>query len=105
MTPSCCCLPAGLSCFTTGTVVMFVLLFATSWFKNMPKSAQGAIVTSGIISLFNWQEWWFLWKVTSPAVCVIACALIVCRCPAYCVSARPAFKDNFTVYVTLPSAL
>lgn len=44
-------------------VVMFVLLFLTPVFKNMPQNVLGAIVISAIISLFNYSEWFFLWKV------------------------------------------
>lgn len=46
-------------------VVMFVLLFLTPVFKNMPQNVLGAIVISAVISLFNYSEWFFLWKVTS----------------------------------------
>lgn len=44
-------------------VVMFVLLFLTPVFKNMPQNVLGAIVISAIVSLFNYSEWFFLWKV------------------------------------------
>lgn len=46
-------------------VVMFVLLFLTPVFKNMPQNVLGAIVISAVISLFNYSEWFFLWKVSS----------------------------------------
>ncbi|KAL3138605.1 hypothetical protein ABBQ32_006371 [Trebouxia sp. C0010 RCD-2024] len=44
-------------------VVMFVLLFLTPVFKNMPQNVLGAIVISAIVSLFNYSEWFFLWKI------------------------------------------
>lgn len=45
-------------------VVMFVLLFLTPVFKNMPQNVQGAIVIAAVLGLFNYSEWFFLWKVT-----------------------------------------
>ena len=45
-------------------VVMFVLLFLTPVFKNMPQNVQGAIVIAAVITLFNYSEWFFLWKVS-----------------------------------------
>ncbi|KAK9853863.1 hypothetical protein WJX84_006158 [Apatococcus fuscideae] len=44
-------------------LVMIVLLVLTPVFKYMPQNAQGAIVISAVFSLFNYTEWWFLWKV------------------------------------------
>ena len=44
-------------------LVMIVLLVLTPVFKYMPQNAQGAIVISAVVSLFNYTEWWFLWKV------------------------------------------
>ena len=38
----------ALACFTTGILVMIVLLVLTPVFKNMPNSAQGAIIISGV---------------------------------------------------------
>lgn len=49
---------------TSAIVVMFVLLFLTPVFKNMPQNVLGAIVISAVISLFNYSEWFFLWKVS-----------------------------------------
>ena len=46
-------------------VVMFVLLFLTPVFKNMPQNVLGAIVIGAVVSLFNYSEWFFLWKVSS----------------------------------------
>ncbi|DBA70951.1 TPA: hypothetical protein ACH3X2_011394 [Trebouxia sp. C0005] len=48
---------------TSAIVVMFVLLFLTPVFKNMPQNVQGAIVIAAVIGLFNYSEWFFLWKV------------------------------------------
>lgn len=47
----------------SGIVVMFVLLFLTPVFKNMPQNVQGAIVIAAVLGLFNYSEWFFLWKV------------------------------------------
>ena len=44
---------------------MIVLLCLTPVFKNMPQNAQGAIIIAAVIGLFNYQEWWFLWKVSA----------------------------------------
>ena len=49
---------------TSGIVVMFVLLFLTPVFKNMPQNVQGAIVIAAVLGLFNYSEWLFLWKVS-----------------------------------------
>jgi len=70
---------------TSAIVVMFVLLFLTPVFKNMPQNVQGAIVISAVIGLFNYSEWFFLWKV-SPLRCA-CCALHAVLCmlrSAYC---------------------
>ena len=45
-------------------LVMIVLLVLTPVFKYMPQNAQGAIVISAVFGLFNYTEWWFLWKVS-----------------------------------------
>lgn len=42
---------------------MIVLLCLTPVFKNMPQNAQGAVIIAAVIGLFNYSEWWFLWKV------------------------------------------
>ena len=49
----------------SAVVVMFVLLFLTPVFKNMPQNVLGAIVIGAVVSLFNYSEWFFLWKVNS----------------------------------------
>jgi len=62
---------------TSAIVVMFVLLFLTPVFKNMPQNVQGAIVIAAVIGLFNYSEWFFLWKVSMPccACCAVPAAL------------------------------
>lgn len=70
-------------------VVMFVLLFLTPVFKNMPQNVLGAIVISAIISLFNYSEWFFLWKVSRcmllhvPSICLgaMSCCLYLHATP------------------------
>lgn len=47
----------------SGLLVMITLLCLTPVFKNMPNNAQGAIIISAVIGLFNYTEWLFLWKV------------------------------------------
>ena len=53
---------------TSAIVVMFVLLFLTPVFKNMPQNVQGAIVIAAVTTLFNYSEWFFLWKVSPKKV-------------------------------------
>ena len=43
--------------------VMIVLLVLTPVFKNMPQSAQGAIIIVAVFGLINWREGVYLWKV------------------------------------------
>ena len=59
---------------TSAIVVMFVLLFLTPVFKNMPQNVQGAIVISAVLGLFNYSEWFFLWRVSDA---FLACAFNV----------------------------
>ena len=69
-------------------VVMFVLLFLTPVFKNMPQNVQGAIVISAVLGLFNYSEWFFLWKVGSrldsfsSLLLLLCCACCCCCCLA-----------------------
>ena len=51
---------------------MVVLLCLTPVFKNMPQNAQGAVIIAAVIGLFNYSEWWFLWKVRCSMVHVLA---------------------------------
>ena len=53
---------------TSAIVVMFVLLFLTPVFKNMPQNVQGAVVISAVTGLFNYSEWFFLWRVSADTV-------------------------------------
>ena len=55
-----------------GVLVMVVLLCLTPVFKNMPQNAQGAVIIAAVIGLFNYSEWWFLWKVRCSMVHVLA---------------------------------
>ncbi|KAK9915884.1 hypothetical protein WJX75_005651 [Coccomyxa subellipsoidea] len=48
---------------TSGVIVMIVLLCLTPVFRNMPQNAQGAIIIAAVVGLFNYEEWWFLFKV------------------------------------------
>ncbi len=41
---------------------MVVLLCLTPVFRNMPQNAQGAVIIAAVVGLFNYSEWWFLWK-------------------------------------------
>jgi uncharacterized protein (DUF2062 family) len=54
---------AELAGFVTGILVMVVLLCLTAVFKNMPNAAQGAIIISGVITLFDYKTGIFMWKV------------------------------------------
>ena len=67
---------------TSAIVVMFVLLFLTPVFKNMPQNVQGAIVIAAVIGLFNYSEWFFLWKVSM--LCFAYCALHAVLCMLRC---------------------
>ena len=45
-------------------VVMIVLLCLTPVFRNMPQNAQGAVIKAAVVGLFNYEEWWFLLRVS-----------------------------------------
>ena len=77
---------------TSALVVMFVLLFLTPVFKNMPQNVQGAIVISAVIGLFNYSEWFFLWKVSRLrcACCALHAALCILCCACCAVAAHAA---------------
>jgi sulfate transporter 4 len=51
------------SSFVTGILVMFVLLFLTPVMKNMSQNVQGAIIITGVLGLFQWEDFLVLWKV------------------------------------------
>jgi sulfate transporter 4 len=44
-------------------VVGFTLLVLTPVFTNMPQNAQGAIIISAVVGLFNYTEFFYLWKI------------------------------------------
>mmetsp|Transcript_17379 Transcript_17379/g.52010 ORF Transcript_17379/g.52010 Transcript_17379/m.52010 type:complete len:696 (+) Transcript_17379:162-2249(+) len=52
-----------ISSLVTGLFVMVVLLALTKVFLYMPNNAQGAIIISGIITLFDYKEGIFLYRV------------------------------------------
>ena len=52
---SCFCSTAEISSLVTGVFVMVVLLCLTQVFLYMPNNAQGAIIISGIITLFDYK--------------------------------------------------
>ncbi len=54
---------AEISSLVTGIFVMIVLLCLTEVFLYMPNNAQGAIIISGVITLFDHKEAIFLWRV------------------------------------------
>ena len=73
-------------------VVMFVLLFLTPVFKNMPQNVQGAIVIAAVLGLFNYSEWFFLWKVGSQLLhptSILAAAAVVLSSAGLAVAVWP----------------
>lgn len=64
---------------------MIVLLCLTPVFRNMPQNAQGAVIIAAVVGLFNYEEWWFLFKARSlPLPTVLHLAnirhyLLLCR--------------------------
>jgi sulfate transporter 4 len=52
-----------LSMFTTGFIIMLVLLFLTPVFTNMSQNVQGAIIIVGVLALFDFPEFLHLWKI------------------------------------------
>ena len=54
---------SGISGMITATMVGFVLLFLTPVFEQMPLNVLAAIVISGVIGLFDYEEALHLWKV------------------------------------------
>jgi len=53
-----------LASFITGMVMLFVLLFLTPLFTNMPQNVQGAIIIVAVLGLMDFGEAWFLFKVS-----------------------------------------
>lgn len=66
-----------ISSVVTGIFVMIVLLALTKVFLYMPNNAQGAIIISGIITLFDYKEAVFLWKVNKLDFVVWLSAFII----------------------------
>jgi MFS superfamily sulfate permease-like transporter len=56
-----------ISCFITGIIVMFVLLFLTPVFELMPYSVMGAIIISGVMALFEYETAIYLFRVSHAA--------------------------------------
>ncbi len=52
-----------LSMFTTSMVIMLVLLVLTPVFTNMSQNVQGAIIIVGVLALFDYPEFFHLWKI------------------------------------------
>jgi sulfate transporter 4 len=66
-----------ISSLVTGVFVMIVLLCLTQVFLYMPNNAQGAIIISGIITLFDYKEAIFLWRVNKLDFLVWVTAFII----------------------------
>jgi sulfate transporter 4 len=50
-----------LSGLVTGFFMLFVLLVLTPFLSQLPSNIQGAVVIVGVVPLFDYSEWWFLW--------------------------------------------
>ncbi|EFN58438.1 hypothetical protein CHLNCDRAFT_19800, partial [Chlorella variabilis] len=48
---------------TTGLMIMVTLLWITPVFKNMSQNVQGAIIIVGVLQLFDYPEFLYLWKI------------------------------------------
>jgi sulfate transporter 4 len=66
-----------ISSLCTGLFVMVVLLCLTQVFLYMPNNAQGAIIISGVITLFDYKEAVFLWRINKLDFLVWLTAFIV----------------------------
>lgn len=53
-----------LASFTTGIVLMIVLLCLTPVFKNMSKNVQAAIIIVGVLQLVDYEEFFYLLRVS-----------------------------------------
>ncbi|KAL4457420.1 hypothetical protein ABPG75_012285 [Micractinium tetrahymenae] len=49
--------------FVTGITIMITLLWITPVFKNMSQNVQGAIIIVGVLQLFDWPEFLYLWRI------------------------------------------
>lgn len=50
--------------FVCGWVVGFVLIFLTDIFQNLPMNVLGAIIVSSVLTLFEYEQAIYLWKVS-----------------------------------------
>jgi len=67
---------SGISAIVTATVVALVLLFLTPVFELLPLATLAAIVISGVISLVDYPEAIYLWKVHKFDFGVWMCAFL-----------------------------
>ncbi|GKY99554.1 hypothetical protein MPSEU_000909700 [Mayamaea pseudoterrestris] len=67
----------GLAGIVTGILVMFVLLFLTPIFEILPTAILGAIVIAGVISLVDYPEAIFLYKVHKKDFCLWVIAFLL----------------------------
>ncbi|PSC69015.1 sulfate transporter [Micractinium conductrix] len=49
--------------FSTGITILITLLWITPVFTNMSQNVQGAIIIVGVLQLFDWPEFLYLWKI------------------------------------------
>ena len=56
--------------FVTGIIVMFTLLWITPVFTNMSQNVQGAIIITGVLQLFDYREFLYLWRINKFDWCV-----------------------------------
>lgn len=59
-----------MSMFTTSMTIMLVLLVLTPVFTNMSQNVQGAIIIVGVLALFDYPEFFNLWKINKLDWCV-----------------------------------
>ena len=59
-----------LSMFTSSMTIMLVLLVLTGVFTNMSQNVQGAIIIVGVLALFDYPEFFHLWKINKLDWCV-----------------------------------
>lgn len=52
-----------LSNLSTGITILITLLWITPVFKNMSQNVQGAIIIVGVLQLFDWPEFLYLWRI------------------------------------------
>ncbi|PRW56212.1 sulfate transporter [Chlorella sorokiniana] len=61
--------------FVTGITIFITIMWITPVFKNMSQNVQGAIIIVGVLQLFDWPEFLYLWKINKFdwLVWVVAC--------------------------------